>query len=246
VDDDADICHNLADILADLGYQVDTAHNGPAALELVRRRAYDVALVDLKMPCMDGIELCRQIRGLRASTVAVIVTAYAGGDAPAAARAAGVWRVLPKPVDLPLLLGLIGEALGQPLVLVVDDDADLCASLWDILRERGYRVGVAADAAAAADQLRDANYQVVLIDMKLPGGDGGDVFWLMRAISPQARAVMITGDTDMEPLVRTVVRDGADAVCYKPFDVPKLLSLLGRLVQQREEPAGMGAGAGGA
>jgi DNA-binding NtrC family response regulator len=149
-------------------------------------------------------------------------------------------------VDLPLLLGLIGEALGQPLVLVVDDDADLCASLWDILRERGYRVGVAADAAAAADQLRDANYQVVLIDMKLPGGDGGDVFWLMRAISPQARAVMITGDTDMEPLVRTVVRDGADAVCYKPFDVPKLLSLLGKLVQQREEPIGMGAGAGGA
>ena len=44
VDDDLDICRNLSDILTDLGYQVDFAHDGPAALELVRRQAYDVAL----------------------------------------------------------------------------------------------------------------------------------------------------------------------------------------------------------
>ena len=38
VDDDQDICRNLSDILTDLGYQVDYAHDGPAALELVRQR----------------------------------------------------------------------------------------------------------------------------------------------------------------------------------------------------------------
>src|SRR5262249_41613915 len=55
VDDDVDTCRNLSDILADLGYQVDTAHDGPQALELVRRRPYDVALLDLRMPGMDGL-----------------------------------------------------------------------------------------------------------------------------------------------------------------------------------------------
>src|SRR5262245_4860567 len=80
VDDDVDTCRNLSDILTDLGYRVDTAHDGASALELVRRHPYDVALLDLKMPGMSGLELYRQIKQLRAGTVAIIVTAYAGGS----------------------------------------------------------------------------------------------------------------------------------------------------------------------
>ena len=80
--------------------------------------------------------------------------------------------MLPKPVDFPKLLALVDEALGQPLVLVVDDDPDLCANLWDLLRERGYRVCLAHDEREAAARLKDRNFKVVLIDMKLPEGDG--------------------------------------------------------------------------
>ena len=58
--------------------------------------------------------------------MAIVVTAYAGGSTAEEALAAGAWQVLPKPVDFPRLLGLVDEALGQPLVLVVDDDHDLC------------------------------------------------------------------------------------------------------------------------
>jgi two-component system response regulator HydG len=233
VDDDADICHNLSDILTDLGYRVDTAHDGPAAMESVRRRRYDVALVDLKMPGMDGVEVCREIRKLRASTVAIIVTAYASRDATTAAADAGVWQVLTKPVDLPYLLGLVRKAVDQPLVLVVDDDPDLCANLWDLLRERGYRVGLANDPARAGDQLAEARFHVVVIDMKLPGGDGAEVFDLVRRTNPQARTVMITGHArEMESRLERVLREGADAVCHKPFDVPKLLDLLAGLVKR--------------
>jgi len=75
VDDDVDTCRNLSDILTDLGYRVDTAHEGLTALELVRRSAYDVALLDYKMPGMDGLTLYREIKRLRAGTVAIVVTA---------------------------------------------------------------------------------------------------------------------------------------------------------------------------
>ena len=77
VDDDVDTCRNLCDILTDLGYQVDTAHDGPAALELVQRNAYDVALLDLKMPGMDGLDALPRDQGCSAGTVAIVVTAYA-------------------------------------------------------------------------------------------------------------------------------------------------------------------------
>ncbi len=100
VDDELDTCRNLSDILTDLGYHVDTAHGGPSALELVRHKAYDMALLDLKMPGMDGLALYRAIKRLGAGSAAIIVRAYATGSTAAEARTAGAWQVLAKPVDL--------------------------------------------------------------------------------------------------------------------------------------------------
>src|SRR5262245_27872038 len=234
VDDDVDTCRNLSDILADLGYHVETAHDGPSALELVRRRPFDVALLDLKMPGMDGLTLYREIRKLRAETVAIVVSAFADKEAEGAALAAGAWQVLAKPVDFPRLRALVDEALDQPLVLVVDDDPDLCANLWDLLRERGYRVGVANTEKEAAASLADQTFRVVLIDLKLPQGDGSGVYRQVRETRPEARTVLITGfPAEMDPVIQKVLAEGADAVCYKPFDVAKLLTTLEGLTSAR-------------
>ncbi|HTK77308.1 MAG TPA: response regulator, partial [Gemmataceae bacterium] len=171
------------------------------------------------------------------------VTAYASQATEDEALQAGAWRLVPKPVDLPGLLELVKEAMQQPLVLVVDDDPDLCATLWEVLRERGYRVGIAHDPAAAAGQLREANFQVVLIDMKLSSGDGGDVFRTVRGCDPQARTVVITGHPEQTDEVEQIVRRaGADAVCYKPFEVPKLLDILARLTRGRGGRPAAGTG----
>jgi two-component system response regulator HydG len=232
VDDDVDTCRNLADILTDLGYHVETAHDGPAALELIRQRPYDVALLDYKMPGMDGLTLYRKIKKLRAGTVAIVVTAYASGSTAEEALQAGAWQVLAKPVDFPRLLGLVNEALGQPLVLVVDDDPDLCASLWDLFRERGFRVSLAHDEQQAAVCLRDASFKAVFIDMKLPSGDGTTVFRLVREANPHARTIVVTGHrSEVDEVIQEMLASGADAVCYKPFDVPKLLDTLQHLTQ---------------
>jgi two-component system response regulator HydG len=236
VDDEGDTCRNLSDILSDLGYQVDTALDGFAALELVRKKPYDIALLDLKMPGMDGLTLYRELRKLRSSTVAIVVTAYASKATAEEALSAGAWQVLPKPVALERLLPLVNEALEQSLVLIVDDDPDLCASLWDVLRERGYRVAVAHDETDAARSLHEHDFSIVLIDMKLPRGDGGNVFQHVRQSNPQARTVIITGHrVEMDPIVQRVVAEGADAVCYKPFDVPRLLSTLQQLTAEHDK-----------
>src|SRR6266545_7565795 len=94
VDDDVDTCRNLSDILTDLGYRVDTAHDGFSALALVRQHAYDIALLDLKMPGMSGLELYRKIKQLQSGTVALVVTAYATSATAEEALTAGAWQVL--------------------------------------------------------------------------------------------------------------------------------------------------------
>jgi CheY-like chemotaxis protein len=114
VDDDRDTCRNLADLFGDLGYAIDTAEGGDIALEKARQRQYDLGLLDLRMPDMDGLTLCRHLKQLQPRMVAMIVTAYAGSGLDEEARAAGARHVLPKPVDFPRLLALVGEALAQP------------------------------------------------------------------------------------------------------------------------------------
>jgi CheY-like chemotaxis protein len=234
VDDEVDTCQNLSDILTDLGYHVDTAYDGLSALELVRRNAYDLALLDYKMPGMDGLTLYREIKRIRAGTVAIVVTAYASGSTAEEALQAGAWQVLPKPVDFPKLLGLVAEAAGQPLVLLVDDDHDMCANLWDLFRDRGFRVSVAHNEHEAAEQLKNSAFKAVLIDMKLPEGDGVEVFQMVRQANPHARTIIITGhrgETDLR--VQQMLKEGADAVCYKPFDLPRLLATLGKLTDSQ-------------
>src|SRR5476649_840187 len=93
VDDEVDTCRNLSDILTDLGYHVDTAHDGKTALEKVRQKRYDVALLDLKMPGMDGLTLYREIKKIRAGTVAIVVTAYASSSTASEVLDAGAWQV---------------------------------------------------------------------------------------------------------------------------------------------------------
>ncbi len=230
VDDEQDTCANLSDIFSDLGFQVDVAYDGPSALELVKRNSYDVAILDLKMPGMDGLELYRRIRRLSAGTVAIVVTAYASGNTAASVLDAGAWKILSKPVDFPRLMELVDEALNQPLLLVVDDDQDLCDTLWDLFRERGYRVCVANDAPDAVEKLEKRNIDVLIVDMKLPTNDGNQVLSSLRESNPNARSVVITGHRDeMASRVQEAMSYGANAVCYKPFEVVALLETVSRL-----------------
>ncbi len=230
VDDDQDACSNLSDIFSDLGFQADVAYDGQAALALVERNRYDVALLDLKMPGMDGLELYRRIRQISAETVAIVVTAYASSATAASALAAGAWRILTKPVDFPKLLHLVEEAMHQPLLLVVDDDHDLCESLWELFHDRSYRVCLTYDVPQAVNKLRERTYHVVLVDMMLPTSDGTEVLACLPQANPQARSVLITGHrSETEQLVQTALASGASAVCYKPFDVDLLLTTVSRL-----------------
>lgn len=238
VDDEQDTCANLSDIFSDLGFQVDVAYDGPSALELVQRNSYDVAILDLKMPGMDGLEFYRHIRRLSAGTVAIVVTAYASGSTAASILDAGAWKILSKPVDFPRLMQLVGEALNQPLLLLVDDDQDLCDTLWELFRERGYRVAVANDAPDAVQKLDRKNVDVLIVDMKLPTRDGNHVLTSLRESNPKARSIVITGHRDeMASRVQDAVSNGANAICYKPFDVAALLKTVFQLCPTKADEA---------
>ena len=234
VDDDADTRRNLADILSDLGYRTSTAEDGPAALAEIARSPFDIVLLDFKMPGMNGLEVYRALRDRRPETVAIVISAYTDVATRQDALDLGVTDVLTKPVDFRHLLAIVERASGEPLVLVIDDDNDLCIALRDVLREKGYRVGSASNCRSAAERLRERHYQIVLVDMQLPDGDGTGLARFVHEADPAARTVIITGHREeLDAGVKRAIAEGADAVCYKPFDVPALLRTLENLAGRK-------------
>lgn len=234
VDDDLDAGQNLRDILADLGYDVSVATDGFGALELARERQFEIALVDLKMPGMDGLTLASKLKELSPSVVVILTTAFANRATLATSQSHGIRRVFAKPLDLRQVIPYLLDISEQPLVLLIDDDIDAFQSLRDVLDEQGYRSGWASTIAQAVAQVRRQQFRVILLDMKLPDGFGDEVYWSIRELAPEVRVVLVTGYRhEMEDRVNRTLAEGADAVCYKPFQFPELLETLRKLTAAR-------------
>lgn len=114
VDDDPDICASMSDIFSDLGYEVNVAYDGQGALELSHHHRYGLALLDFKLPGMNGVEVYRNLKREWAATVGVLVTGYASDDTAHAAIEVGIREVIAKPVDFRRLISLIQEVAGKP------------------------------------------------------------------------------------------------------------------------------------
>jgi len=76
VDDEPDMCWTLENVLRPAGYAVTTTTTGARALELLAEKPYDVALVDAKLPDLDGLELAALIYQLSPHTVIVLISGY--------------------------------------------------------------------------------------------------------------------------------------------------------------------------
>lgn len=102
VDDYADAADLLAEALSFAGYEVSTANDGPAAIELAAQRPHGAAFVDIGMPDMDGYEVARQLRAQPSGRdmYLVALTGHSGDTEKRRSAEAGFDLHLVKPVDV--------------------------------------------------------------------------------------------------------------------------------------------------
>ncbi len=102
-DDDPVARDLLAEVLAKEGYHVLAAGNGSEALELARESPIDLALIDLRMPELDGLAVLRTLQGFRPDVPVIILTAFATIETAMEAIRAGAYDYLSKPFQLELI-----------------------------------------------------------------------------------------------------------------------------------------------
>ncbi len=237
VDDNEEFCQNLSDILGLKDYEVAVAYDGFKALELVKQNGYDLVLMDVRMPVMDGVETFKKVKEVAPATPVIMVTAYAVEELIRDALREGAFGSLKKPLDFDQLFELIGQATSDgKLILVADDNESLCANMEDVLSGKGYRVCVAYNGNMAVEKAQTSNFDIMLIDMKLPALNGLETYLAIRDFRPNMVAIMITGyPREMGNLAQQARQRGAYTCLEKPVNMDELVSLLGRIIKGEKD-----------
>ena len=115
VDDHPSTCNTLRRILGQRGYEVGVAHSGEEAIAAARERGYDLVLLDVKLPTLDGLQTYLALKEISPKIIAIIITGYYEEMAGVMQRALdkNAYACLRKPLEISRLLELIEEALMQ-------------------------------------------------------------------------------------------------------------------------------------
>ncbi len=233
VDDEKNMRKTLADILHDEGYDVTTAASGEEAVALCAKDGYDIVLMDVRMPGIDGVEAFRQIRRHQEGVRVIMMSAYSVDDLKRAALDEGAIAFLAKPLDVEKVVRLIGE-VKDTAILVVEDDEGTAGLLHKGLKEQGYKVTVTRSPHDALELVEQIRFNLIFIDAKLPSMNGLELYLAIKQVTPTAIAIMITGmEREFEEIAKEAVRRTAYTILRKPLDIDHVLGLLERISGQR-------------
>jgi len=147
-------------------------------------------------------------------------------------------------IELPVIAAPEGEATEPAVeartlprgrrILVVDDEPDVAGVLTDLLKAEHEQVETAADGRAALERVAQADYDLILCDVRMPGMDGPDLYRTLGSTHPEllSRFVFLTGDT-LNPESREFVQHTGAPCLSKPFDFDEVFRVVGRALANR-------------
>ena len=103
IEDEETAREQMAKFICKEGYEVLTAENGRAGIEVLKKELPDIVITDLKMPDIGGLEVMHIVRSLSANTQFIVVTAFGETDTAVAALREGALDYLKKPLNLKLV-----------------------------------------------------------------------------------------------------------------------------------------------
>ncbi len=116
-------------------------------------------------------------------------------------------------------------------ILIVDDDAELRSTLTEILGEAGYRIDKAASGREALDKIHSADFDIILLDLMMPGMNGMEVLSEVRKTRPRIKVIIITAFATVNNAV-DAIKKGASDYISKPFKIEELLAIVRRVIEE--------------
>ena len=225
VDDDISLLETIGDVFQDRGYNVAMVEDGRRAIKLVSRRYFDVILIDIKMPGINGLDTYKEVKKIIPTAAVIMMTGDSKEELVKKAIEEGAYTVIYKPFNVKRVIKIVEEALKKPVILIVDDRIEDRETLKDILVDKGYRTVLAKDGYEAVGLAQKGNFDVILLDIKMPGIDGVKTLERIKELKPETGVIMMTAYS-MEEFVEESLRKGAYTCLFKPINVEKMLDAI--------------------
>lgn len=241
VDDDVNFCNTISKILAKRGYETSCANSGAQALQLIKEKAVDVVLMDIKMPVMNGVETYKKIKAINPRIKVILMTAFSVEDLIKDALKEGVYAVVRKPFDAEMIINMIEKCKNGAFVAIVDDDPNICKTMKNVLERKGYSVSTCLTGEDAICLAKEKRHDIYCIDMQLPVLNGLETYLAIKKINPEAIVMMITAHRqEMDELIQQVMKNGAYTCLYKPLDMDEVIKIIDEISEKVHKPKGKG------
>ncbi len=243
VDDNPDNQRLAARVLEAAGARVDDAENGEVAVAMAKDTLYDLILMDLMMPVMDGFQAAARIREneIAPNRVPIVaLTAHATEGFRDRCLAAGMDDYLSKPFKKERLVALVDQWVDRRPILLVADDAPESRLIVKrfLMLGGGYRLLFAANGREALDLLSRQRISLVLLDMEMPVLSGYDTAAEIRRNVDGGNPIPVlamTAHNDPMALSRCLAA-GATAVLQKPLERRRLNAVVAKLLSPLPAP----------
>jgi signal transduction histidine kinase/CheY-like chemotaxis protein len=255
----------MAQALETLGLKVFSAQSGPEALGILKMKAesgkhVDIAILDWKMPAMDGIETAIRIKDMvppEKLPIIIIATAHDRQEVSSLAEKAGVKAILAKPVMISNLLNILNDTLsavpkrlkkgkrtqvmdassvshlkGSHILLAEDNEVNQLVAKR-LLKNAGFEVDIANNGKEAFDKVIGHKYDLVLMDIQMPEMDGLTSTKAIRAL-PGFEDLPIVAMTAhaMSGDREMSLSAGMNAHITKPINLNDLFQALNRWIRK--------------
>jgi two-component system response regulator HydG len=230
VDDEELFCECMTDILEVKGYDTDSVNSGHDAITKVKDKFFDVILMDIKMPEMNGVEAFNQIKEISPKTVVIMMTAYSLENLISDALRNGAFSCLNKPVDIDEVVGQIELATRGILMLIMDDDVGTREKFKNGLEAEGYKVSAASTAEEAIEIAKGNTHNILFLDINIATVNSLDVYLSIKEIDPHIVIVMIIdNEKDMKEWTNKSFIENSNAFLTKPLDMNKCIKLIKKI-----------------
>ncbi len=239
VDDERDFLHAVEPGLSRRGFDVTLAETGMTALDILAQEEFDVVVLDVKMPGLDGVDTFREIKRMAPDVPVVLLTGHGSIQQAFETSREGVHEYLTKPCDVEEIARVLREAAQRSRLkresprhlreeihlLLVDDDLEFVRSLTPALERRGIRVREAHDGGTALELLREGSFHVALVDVVMQGMDGLTLLGRLHELDPPLAVVILTGNPQVGD-ARRGLKEGAFDYLVKPQPVEALVDVI--------------------
>lgn len=234
VDDEIETFSFIADTLEDQGYSVVSVDSGPKALQLAQNTFFDVIVLDINMPEMNGIETLTHLKRISPLSTVITMSAALQERIVDQAIALGSFAFITKPFKIDTLIGTIESAVNTTTVLVVDDDQTDASLITDRLEQRGFKSIMVNDGPQALDVLTNNRPDFILLDIKMPGMDGFAVLEKIRKQHPDTPIVMMSAYLRKEHIERSM-KMGALTCFQKPLKYESVITAIKTAEESRKQ-----------